>query len=276
MTSPALTAAYRKALRVIRKGPSVLRNVVFARLGIWPVRRIDGSDLQTVPVYCISLRRAMGKRSLMEAQARGLGLQRFEFVDAVDASELLIDDLVASGAYDREKSVLYHEHGLTVNEVACSLSHARVYELIVRRGDACALIVEDDALFLPRAASRFRLADLPPGWDVVFLNSFRDPEQPNDVISGDICGVESYDGSAAAYLLSRAGAMKLAGVAAPVIHAADGLVGRCLALQEGHSHRFKQVGVGSSLTGYLLYPDAVLNGSTVHYHVSEVQNRCRK
>ena len=83
-----LDVAKRKIAAVVRKCPATLRNIVFARLGIWPVGRIDGTDVQDIPTYCISLTRAAGRRELMNRQARQLGLKRFEFVDAVDAREL--------------------------------------------------------------------------------------------------------------------------------------------------------------------------------------------
>jgi glycosyl transferase family 25 len=134
-----------------------------------------------------------------------------------------------------------------------------------------ALILEDDALFMHRRLRAFRLGDVPDDFDVVLLNSFLTREPPGGRIRRNIYDVSSYHGSAAAYLLSAKGAVKLMKAYRPVVHAADGLIGRCMELFPGELSPFKQIGAATQLRCYLAYPDCVLNGSTSHYHTSEVQ-----
>ena len=263
----------QKTKAVVRKGPATLRNMLYARLNIWPVGRIDGADLQKVPTYCISLTRAHGKRRLMETQARGLGLEHFEFIDAVDARTLDRAALLASGKLDDETTLKFHAGVLTINEVACSLSHGLAYARIAERGHPVALVLEDDALFMTRLVRRLRFADVPDDYDAVFLNTFLLHDPPRGHRVGPIYDDTSYNGSGAAYLLSARGAQKLAAACLPVVHAADGLLGRCLELAPGATHAFRQRGATTTLRGYIAYPDCVLNGSTSYYHVSEVQPR---
>jgi len=91
----------------------------------------------------------------MRRQAEGLGLRHFEFVDAVDASSIDRQELIRQGL-DDEGSRRHHGRTLTLNEVACSLSHRLVYERIVAEGHSHALVVEDDALFLSRRVAAIR------------------------------------------------------------------------------------------------------------------------
>jgi len=270
---PNLARIWRKSKAIARKGPSTLRNIVYARLGYWPVSRIDGCDIQPIPTYCVSLTRAQSRRRLMAKQAETMGLSRFRILDAVDSRNLDYERLKQDGLYDETVCRKYHPNGLSLNEIACSLSHATVYDLIVENGDPVALIVEDDALFVTRRVSRFRLADIPADFDVVFLNAFLDREPPRGHIQGMIYDDSSFAGSAAAYIVSAQGARKLRNVSRPVIHAADGLLGRSMCTLPGEeNHPFRQRGAATTITGYILYPELVINGSIGHYHLSEVMN----
>jgi glycosyl transferase, family 25 len=262
-----------KLVPILRKGPSYARNIVYSKLRYWPVSRIDGCDLQAVPAYCISLERAVSRRRLIQGQVDRLGLKQFEFVKAIDSQQLNVDSLTRSGQIDRIVSRRYHPGGLTLNEIACSLSHRLAYAEVVARRHPVATILEDDALFVARRMRRFTVADVPQDFDVVLLNSFLFDDPPRGRVRGMVYEATSYRGSAAAYLVSQSGAQKLLEASAPVIHAADGLLGRCMELPPGERHPFKQVGATTTIKSYIVYPDCVLNGSTAYYHTSDVQPR---
>jgi glycosyl transferase family 25 len=269
----AVSRVRRKLRAIVRKGPSTFRNVVYSWLGIWPVSSLDGADLERIPTYCISLRGATRKRDLVERQARVLGIRRFEFVDAVDARDIDRGRLAAEGKLDDDASRRHHGRLLSTNEIACSLSHGRTYELIARRDHEFALIIEDDALFVSRRLRDFRFSDVPADFDCVFLNAFLSREPPADHRRGMIYGDASYAGSSAAYVVSRSGVRKLVASYLPVFHAADGLLGRNLGSADGAHESFRREGARTELRAYLCHPDCVLNGSASHYHVSEVGSR---
>ena len=147
----------------------------------------------------------------------------------------------------------WHQRSLTVSEIACSLSHGRAYDVIVSRGQEVAMVVEDDSLFVPSRLDRVDLSALPPGLDIAFLNSFIEAGRPRRLISGSLFHGDAYTGSSAAYLVSRKGAQRLAEGYKPVIHAADGYVGR------------------NDLLRLMYHPDCVLNGSVCHYFNNTVQ-----
>ena len=265
-------SSVNRVFSILKKLPGYARNVTFSRFSYWPVGSIAGSDLHAVPTYCINLRRADVKRRLIQKQVSTLGLKNFRFIEAIDARSLDYKQVELDRRYDRQESEQYHSKGLTLNEIACSLSHRAAYEAIVSARHPVAMIIEDDALFVSRQLRRFRFSDVPADYDMVFLNSFRYREPPSGAIAGPIYDTSSYHGSAAAYLLSLEGARKLLDSSLPVIHAADGLLGRSIALGPGEvGHPFKQVGAKCSLSAYMCYPDCVLNGSICHYHVSDIR-----
>ncbi len=268
---PTLNAVFTKGRAIARRGLPVLRNVVFARLGIWPVGSLKEHWLADVPVYCISLARAVQRRRLMEVQVKNMGLRHFDFVDAVDSRSLTAEKVRAEGLYDSATCLKYHSRDLSMNQIACSLSHAAVYRLIVERAHPWALIVEDDALFRTSRIMRLNQESIPDGIDMLFLNAFLDKTPPLDPISLNVFADTSYQGSTAAYMVTTSAAERLLEAALPVVHAADGLTGRVLALPSGSSHPFRQRGVSLTLSAAIVYPEAVTNGSTEHYHSTTIR-----
>ena len=270
---PTFSAISTKLGAVVRRGLPSLRNVVFARLGIWPVRSLADHWVADIPMFCINLSRDTTRRALVQQQVDKMGLRRFEFIDAVDARKLSMEEVRQDGRYDSAACRAFHPRDLTLNEIACSLSHAAAYERVVAEGHPWALILEDDVLFRSQRIARLQRKDIPDGIDIVFFNAFIDTIPPNDRVAGMIFGDTSYHGSAAAYLVSLSTAKRLLAAAVPVVHAADGLLGRVLSLPVGQSHAFRQQGVSLSLNAVIVYPEAVTNGSVEHYHSSAIRTK---
>jgi glycosyl transferase family 25 len=209
----------------------------------------------------------------MERQLKGLGVKEYRFVTAVDARGLTIESAIGAGLYSDVQSRRWHENGLTINEIACSLSHAECYRLIVEAGHERAIVLEDDVLFRAARMRFFRRTDIPDWTDIVFLNAFLYESPPKGHIQGMVYGDASYCGSAAAYMISRNCAIQLLSQALPVIHAADGLVGRALEHAETTPHAFRQQGCTLSLKGAIIHPELAINGSTEHYHRTSIRAR---
>lgn len=263
-------------IRKLRKAaaePSLLRYRVLGALSIFPVRKVDTPFFADLPIYCISLASATQRRELMSRQASAAGWEGFRFVEAVEASELELDSLVASGDYDPAGAREHHGVDLTPAQIACSLSHARVYEMIVKSGDKRALILEDDALLESRRLRQLEDAALPSDWDVIFLSSFLSETPPRGHVDGRVYGDESWTGSSAAYLVTADAARRLAAASRPVQHAADGLLGRNMNVPSGTDHPFKQKGARTTLRCYLIWPEPVVNGSDVHFYATTLRSR---
>ena len=91
-------------------------------------------------VFVISLDRAVDRRAHMEGLLSQLGLKA-EFVSAVDGRALSEAD---RGQYDSRLARLDYRSEMTDTEIACYLSHYRIYERICREELPLALILEDD------------------------------------------------------------------------------------------------------------------------------------
>jgi len=262
-----------KVRAIARRGLPTARNVLYSKLGIWPVKDLSDHWIADIPTYCISLPSATDRRRIVESQVQGMGLRKFTFVDAVIAKTLDRHRLIRDGSYDPKRCLEFHSRELTMNEIACSLSHAAVYRTIVSEGHPWALIVEDDALFNTRQLRRLSFEEIPAGHHLVFLNAFLSEYPPRDRISGRFFKDTSYHGSSAAYLVSLEAAGRLLEEAIPVVHAADGLLGRVLPHPDSESHAFRQRGVSITIEAALAYPELVVNGSTDHYYRSSIRTR---
>ena len=99
-----------------------------------------GSD--QLPIFVVSLRRAVERRKAISEALEGLGL-RYSIVDAGDAVERLPPEMTPE--VDRART-----HQLSDPEIGCALSHAMIYRKIVREQLPYALVLEDDAIPTPR------------------------------------------------------------------------------------------------------------------------------
>lgn len=258
-----------KGKAVVRRGPSALRNMLFSRLRIWPVRSLRNHWIAKIPTYCISLRGAEARRALVASQVASIGIDKFTFVDAVEAKDLSYDMVARQMLYASSDCKKVHGRDLTLQEIACSLSHAKAYEQIAASQDEWALILEDDALFRCTRLAAIEWQDVPSTTDVVYLSAFLSTRPPLDPIKGMVYRATSFAGSAAGYLVSRSAARRLAKVAIPVIHAADGLLGRVtnhhtLSDNDTSEQKFPM------LSAVIVHPEAINNGSVEHYHISTI------
>jgi glycosyl transferase family 25 len=218
-----------------------------------------------MPYFCISLVSSTRRRQLAQRQAKEMGLERFEFFDAIVGRDLDASTLVKQGIYDDQAARRYHGRPLSLTEIAISLSHARIYDEILKRDLSEAVILEDDVLFRPRHLNQLDASAIPSDFDVFFLHAQLDQEPPRGSISRNVFRDDSYLASSVAYLVSRRGAEKLSRGAKPVVHASDGLLGRAMPWNGDLPHPFRQQGVNFQLNCYIMYPAGALNGSTCHF-----------
>ena len=122
-------------------------------------------------VFVISLDRAVDRRAHMENLLAGLGL-RAEFVSAVDGRALSEADLAQ---YDARLARMDYRAEMTPSEIACYLSHYRIYERICREALPLALILEDDIHIEPNflEAVNALAAQDEPEWTVARLQTQR-------------------------------------------------------------------------------------------------------
>jgi glycosyl transferase family 25 len=101
-----------------------------------------------VKAFVINLPHATERRAHIERELAAQGLEH-EFIEAVDGAALTSaerEELIDEAAVAR------HPDWLTPGMVGNALSHLRAWEAVARSGDACGLVLEDDAALSPRFA----------------------------------------------------------------------------------------------------------------------------
>jgi len=124
------------------------------------------------PIYIINLKRTPERRLSISRQLDKYNL-RYQFVEAIDKYDLgssryraRIARSLAMAESDMEWK--YKKCGL--GGLACTLSHLKVYNLILKSDATAACILEDDAILLPRFVALLKEAFRYP-WDVLTLSS---------------------------------------------------------------------------------------------------------
>lgn len=145
----------------------------------------------------------------------------WSFVDAVDGRALSPQELEV--AYDEARAVRTCGRPLSLPEIGCALSHRRVYEIIAQRNLAAALVLEDDAEFGPEL-SEFPFWTLESGFDVISLYTFsgliRNRPHARRGAFALHRGAGRVDNTVA-YVISAAGAARLAAATYPIRSVAD-------------------------------------------------------
>ncbi len=107
---------------------------------------VPASQSPDWPIFVVSLADAAERRSAITAQCAALGLEPI-IVDATDGRKGLPADCEA--AVDRQGARARAGRMVTDAELACALSHHRVYRRIVEEGLPGAIVLEDDAILTP-------------------------------------------------------------------------------------------------------------------------------
>lgn len=181
--------------------------------------------MENLSIFLLNLDRAVDRRKIMEEHLTSLGL-RFELISAVDGKKLSPFD---RSKYSEEDAIKAVGHPLIDTQIGCALSHARLYERIVKENISECLILEDDVflgeMFFKVMQSR---SQFPKDWDVINLCT-RTPQDAFGSFLVDIYRCSKFlepASQTAAYLLSLKGAKKLLRKVYPIRYEADGFTGR--------------------------------------------------
>ena len=129
---------------------------------------------ENVECYVINLDRSSQRMATMQSRLDALGM-RFQRVSGVDGMQLSDDEFAAQTQINR-----YYKP-LRRGEVGCQLSHLKTLQAFLASGADMALVLEDDALFLPGFVEavleaiilRDKTTDPNLQWDVLKLNRRR-------------------------------------------------------------------------------------------------------
>jgi glycosyl transferase family 25 len=178
-----------------------------------------------LPIWVLNLKTDKRRLRFMQKQLRALKLD-FTVVEALDGSRLSPDDWKL---YSKEKALKFSKRELTPGELGCALSHARMWERIVRENIPEVLIFEDDVLIGGAFPAILDHRDrFPVDWELINFSTDA-PQEPFGKFITDIYRVsrhKDWADRASAYLINSKGAKKLLNHAYPIGHTADGLTWR--------------------------------------------------
>ena len=121
-------------------------------------------------IYVLTLKRASDRQDHVRQVLRGLN---YHFIYGVDKQELSMEQVVRLGLFDRKLHMRTKRthRSMNLGEIACALSHRKIYEDIAEKGYGRSLILEDDVEPEFEILKEFPhvLKALPHDWELLML-----------------------------------------------------------------------------------------------------------
>lgn len=131
--------------------------------------KYDGPISINFPVYYINLDRSPERRIHMEKQAKKFNI-RLNRISGVDDAKL---KSLIEGTYEDFKYAVYGYEKYSKGELGCTLSHLKAIRTAYDKGDAIAIIMEDDVSFnlIPHWNKNLEqiMDDAPKNWNIISL-----------------------------------------------------------------------------------------------------------
>jgi glycosyl transferase, family 25 len=125
-------------------------------------------------IWVLSLETATERRAAIKQHLEGLN---YTFFNAVDKATLSESDLIAENIYSKVLSQKHHRYGEAMNlgQIACALSHKKMYEIILQEGYQRTLILEDDVQPILENSNFIEtlLSELPQHWELLYFDYSR-------------------------------------------------------------------------------------------------------
>ena len=175
--------------------------------------------------FVINLDRAQERRESISKQLDALGIP-FEFFRATDGRFFTENE---QALYSHKETLKLLGYELTPNEVACAMSHIRVYEKMIQENIESALIFEDDAKIEDSLVQVLQnLSKFPDDWGLINLSSatYMYPTKIEVIPGVSIAEFRKPPKFLVAYLVTLETAKKLVELAYPIRCPADFLTGR--------------------------------------------------
>jgi glycosyl transferase, family 25 len=124
-------------------------------------------------IYVVTLHRATNRQTKIKEILNELD---YEFFYGVDKLNLNIDTLKKENVYNELQAIKLHKNSkpMFLGQVACSLSHRKLYEKILNENYEKVLIFEDDFIVDENAVNTILAAfkQLPASWDLWYLGYY--------------------------------------------------------------------------------------------------------
>jgi len=209
-------------------------------------------------IFVINLKQDIHRRESFNNIAKLYNF-KFSFIEAVDKNDLDLEALKNYKKIAYKGNQFYCNkkcsckgigHELSSAEVACQLSHLKVWEIIVKNRYYRSLIIEDDINFVDNFNEKFNsvLNYFPKKWNFIYFGKLKKINSSKEIIKIN----EGFAGTHM-YAVSLEGAERAINNLFPLRAAADGYLSRFLISKKWGSAKLKKC--------YSLVDDLGLNGS---------------
>lgn len=158
--------------------------------------------IEDIPIYYINLERSKERRDKLE-QELILNNLNFKRVEAIDGKNLNFDEIKTNYEVNPKLSIF---------EVACTFSHIKTLEEILKDNHEYALVLEDDCSFEYFKNKTLKLSDLTKiknDWDIIKLGGVHTKYNFKVLIRSAEELIKMDDSGAFAYLVSKNGIKKI-------------------------------------------------------------------
>ena len=126
--------------------------------------------MNSIPIAIINLERSPERLKNITKQLNQLCLDYF-IIDAIDGKKLSTNNL-PKNIYDSQRAFKCIKRDLTINEIACVMSHIKAWNFLKKSSYNEILVLEDDALFGTRLRTIINnVGSFPSDWDLINLYS---------------------------------------------------------------------------------------------------------
>ncbi|HIF9214290.1 TPA: glycosyltransferase family 25 protein [Photobacterium damselae] len=95
--------------------------------------------MNQVPIYIVSLSDAIERRTKISKALDDIGCS-YEFIDAIRGGNIDDEEI------KKYNNFSYYNRNIAANEIGCTLSHQKIYKLMMLRNESKAIILEDDVI----------------------------------------------------------------------------------------------------------------------------------
>lgn len=128
-------------------------------------------------IYVVTLTRATNRQQKIKEILKDVD---YDFFYGVDKLNLDIETVKKENIYNEQEAIKLHKNSkpMFLGQVACSLSHRKLYEKILSEGYEKVLIFEDDFIVDENAVSTIATAfkQIPTSWDLWYLGYYLNEE----------------------------------------------------------------------------------------------------
>ena len=190
-------------------------------------------DIRNIKAYVINLDKNIEKYDNIKKRFFNLGInpERFKAIYAKELDNEYIKKVTHPFVQNTIENGRYIDSDIgTLGAVGCSLSHIKLWEMLLNSNEDMFLILEDDASINSYYINDIneylnKIYSIDKNWDYIFLGYLKPTIKSVDIkVSNDIYKVNEITFQTHAYIINKSGAQKLLKNSFPIIHQIDSYI----------------------------------------------------